>query len=423
MHRHACARSCAGFGHDIRLLASEHTVWDAVRGKGLPKECLPEATDTRRLDHLANQFIQSKWAPATRLSYNAWFRTWREYCELNMTPELPAQEVWLLRYFTYLACFYSAGTVEIAAASLAAVHRINGLPSPTKSSVAVADLLASIKKNGIVSTRAKKLVVDAPFIVKMCTAFLDEYPVYDPALFNPAGRVRSDTDRSIMWLRGLGMILLGLSLGLRAGEVTKLTLCCWEHREYGSAFVHVKLAKNGQNGVESGAYLHNDHLPFAETFSAIAFFEEFWFPFLQTNGFVQTGRCTHLEHPTAHCLACPPLFPTWPKRSLEIVNPIPGPISTSGITDVVKKWAARIGRESSKYSAISFRRGSVSLAAAEKVARNIRQKQGRWRSSHMPDHYTEVTVEEQLEFGKALSQQIRRSKANAGKQVGFTFRQ
>ena len=51
-----------------------------------------------------------------------------------------------------------AGTVEIAAASLAAVHRINGLPSPTKSSVAVADLLASIKKNGIVSTRAKKLV-------------------------------------------------------------------------------------------------------------------------------------------------------------------------------------------------------------------------------------------------------------------------
>ena len=99
------------------------------------------------------------------------------------------------------------------------------------------------------------------------------------------------------------------------------------------------------------------------------------------------------------------------------------PVGCSSITDVVKKWAARIGRESSKYSAISFRRGSVSLAAAEKVARNIRQKQGRWRSSHMPDHYTEVTVEEQLEFGKALSQQIRRSKANAGKQVGFTFRQ
>ena len=86
---------------------------------------------------------------------------------------------------------------------------------------------------------------------------------------------------------------------------------------------------------------------------------------------------------------------------------------------MTKHWAAQIGRDPTQYSAISFRRGSVSLAAAEKVARNIRQKQCRWKSKGMQDVYTEVSVAEALEFGKALSENVKRSKRGKSKSVGF----
>ena len=85
----------------------------------------------------------------------------------------------------------------------------------------------------------------------------------------------------------------------------------------------------------------------------------------------------------------------------------------------MKKWAAQIGRNTANYSAISFRRGSVSLAAAEKVARNIRQKQCRWKTKHMQDGYTEESVEEALEYGKALSRRVKKSKKSQGLTVSF----
>ena len=57
----------------FKSLQDKHTVWDVVRGKGLPQGCIPSARDLGRLDHLAEQLIQSKWALSTRSSYNAWF--------------------------------------------------------------------------------------------------------------------------------------------------------------------------------------------------------------------------------------------------------------------------------------------------------------------------------------------------------------
>ena len=92
-------------------------------------------------------------------------------------------------------------------------------------------------------------------------------------------------------------------------------------------------------------------------------------------------------------------------------------MATQEVTSVVKQWAVKVGKDPKNFSAISFRRGSVSLAAAEKVARNIRQQQCRWRSQGMQDHYTVPTVEEQLEYGQALSKQIRRSKECSTKRV------
>ena len=86
---------------------------------------------------------------------------------------------------------------------------------------------------------------------------------------------------------------------------------------------------------------------------------------------------------------------------------------------MVKQWASQIGLDPTFYSAISFRRGSVSIAAAEKVARNIRQKQCRWKSKTTQDVYTELSVDEQLEFGKALAKRVKKSRRSKGKSVDF----
>ena len=411
----------------ITLLSPTATVWDAMRGKGLPQGAVPSPGEIGRLDHLATQLIQSQWAVNTRVSYNAWFSTWQEFANIHGFPVIPAQEVWMLRYFTLLACHYSAATVEVAAASMVAVHKVNNMPNPIAASVAVHSLVKSIKKNGMVSSRAQKLIIETSFVVSMCSQFLQWYPVYDDDVFDP----RQENSQSIMWMRGVAIILIGLACGLRPGEVTKLTVCCWEHALHGSVFLHVKLAKNGINGVKSGAYMIRDEGGFAENYSAISFFEEFWFPFLARYGIMQTGSCTHLQHQAAHCSACPPLFPTWPAlrvgqlraASTSTVGipraPAVRSLTTSAISDVVKQWAKAIGKEYRRYSGISFRRGSISLAAAEKVARNIRKKQCRWRSDNMQDHYTVPTVEEQLEYGKALQKMVRRTRVNKSKQVHF----
>ena len=85
----------------------------------------------------------------------------------------------------------------------------------------------------------------------------------------------------------------------------------------------------------------------------------------------------------------------------------------------VKKWASRIGRKASNYSAISFCRGSVSLAAAAKVDHNIRKQHCRWKGETTQDMYTEVLAPEAKVYGEALRKTVLKSKSAKGKNVKF----
>ena len=113
---------------------------------------------------------------------------------------------------------------------------------------ALKSMLKAISAVGMCGTRSKKFIVDGSFIVAMCSDFLEEYPVFDAERFDPTVSVQSDEGRSIMWLRAVAMILLGLEIGARAGEITRMTVCCWQARDDGSVYVLVHLAKNGKNG-------------------------------------------------------------------------------------------------------------------------------------------------------------------------------
>ena len=152
-------------------------------------------------------------------------------------------------------------------------------------------------------TRAKKFIVDGSFIVSMCSDFLEEYPVFDAERFDPTVSVQSDEDRSIMWLRAVAIILLGLEIGARAGEITRMTVCCWQAREDGSVYVLVHLAKNGKNGELSGAVLVRGSGGFKDNYSAISFFEEFYFPFLRVQGLGLSNGCIASKYRTVPSVA------------------------------------------------------------------------------------------------------------------------
>ena len=204
---------------------------------------------------------------------------------------MPAEEEWLARFFTYLTLDYAAATVQICACAVAAMHRLNGYDNPL--TPALKSMLKAISAVGMCGTRAKKFIVDGSFIVAMCSNFLEEYPVFDAERFDPTVSAQSDEDRSIMWLRAVAMILLGLEIGARAGEITRMTVCCWQAREDGSVYVLVHLAKKLAriNGELSGAVLVRGEGGFKDNYSAISFFEEFYFPFLQSQGLGLSKRC------------------------------------------------------------------------------------------------------------------------------------
>jgi hypothetical protein len=116
--------------------------------------------------------------------------------------------------------------VNIAVAALAALHGWNGFDNPIKNDSVLQDLLKSIEKSGLAGTRSKKFVVDESFVVRMCSYFVADCPCFDKEVFDPWRAASTDVERSVMWLRGLCMILVGLELGLRCSEVFSPTVMC-----------------------------------------------------------------------------------------------------------------------------------------------------------------------------------------------------
>jgi hypothetical protein len=327
---------------------------------------------------------------------------------------MPAEELWLRRFFVLLTLHYAASTVQISASAVAAIHKLNGLESPITANLQ--GLLKAVQAVGVCGSRCKKFIVDSSFVVAMCSEFLQQFPVYDTQVFNPFLRPTCDSERTVMWLRGVAIILLGLEVGARASEICRMTLCCWAPRKDGSVYVAIKLAKNGRNGEEAGAVLVRGSGDFSECMSAITFFEEFYIPFLRDHGLGVSSRCIASSFRTSICPFCSPMFPVFRQEGGDVKA-----VGRSQVTEAVKKWAVRIGREAANYSAVSFRRGSVSIAAAEKVDRDIRRKHIRWKSEGTQDIYTEVSTSDSKVFGEALRKAVAKSKRAKGKKLRFEF--
>ena len=316
-----------------------------------------------------------------------------------------------------MALSYAASTVSVAAAAIVAIHAWNGLPHPFKGDARLKQILGGIESCGICGSRAPKYIVDSSFVVGMVEAFLEEYPFFDTEWFDPW---RRDGSRSVMWLRSVALVLVGLELGVRPSSLARLTTCCWQRRLDGTVAVQIDLAKNVKNGKLFHVVMERRAGSFKDNYSAVSFMEEFVFPLMAAQGqWTDSTKCDKCSWRTSHCHQCPFLFATWGTKQPEGVRQ---PAVKSGeVSEAVKKWAKRLQRDPKNYAGVSLRRGSQSIAAARRVAKVIRKQHGGWTSKggRMPDIYTEISKKSQKKVGRAIFKTVQKTKASRRKKVEF----
>ena len=386
------------------------SLWDFHRGRELDVADKASATEIGVLKKMSRLLRQSKWRPSSRANYNAWFRTWLEFCKVNGYRPMPAKPESIFMFLTWITMYYAVGTVMMAYSALVAIHRLNGHKNPVRHSLAVEDMLKAVSQVGIVGSRMPKCIVDTSFMLKVVEWFVDKYPVFDRKVFDP-----KVAGRGFIEMRGVGLMVVGIELGVRPSSLVALTLCCWQQRRDNTVGVQVALMKNGKNGEVFCPVLDYMKGSFAENGSAISFMNEYLLPWIDEFGpEFNLKRCTKKSHRTAHCLHCPKLFPVLggEGRSNKAVR-------VDEVSDVVKRWAVRIGRDKAKYSAVSLRRGSTSIAAAKGVSKKIRQSHGGWKSKRMLQVYTELSTSKEKAVSKAIHRAMKKSRECKAKKVQF----
>ena len=135
--------------------------------------------------------------------------------------------------------------------------------------------------------------------------FLKEFPFFRKGWFDPAVK----GGRSTIFMRSVGLVLLGVEMGVRPSSLIRITACCWQPRADRSVATQVDLAKAGKNGVLFLPVLERRSGEFKDNFTAISFFEEFIFPFMDAMGqSYDASKCIKIRHRTAHCPSCPFIF-------------------------------------------------------------------------------------------------------------------
>ena len=84
------------------------------------------------LDRIRHDLRQSARALSTRQMYWAWFLTFESFCSAHGLTVFPASVETCERYVAFLISMYTAGTIGIALAAVAAVHVDAGVFNPTR---------------------------------------------------------------------------------------------------------------------------------------------------------------------------------------------------------------------------------------------------------------------------------------------------
>jgi site-specific recombinase XerD len=355
------------------------TVRDALpRVRGVPVDSATIAAVRDRFDagqaaSLA-RYLGASQSPNTLRAYRSDFLAWSAWCVAEGRRALPADPLDLAVYLAKAAdsrradgrWAFAPATLERRAAAVAAVHAMNGLPSPTRADV-VRLTLRGIRRDRHTTPKRKR-----PILLETLDAMLD--PADDDAWPAPITRLR---DRLLL--------IVGFAGALRRSELAAVeTSAVRRERDPGTGapllLITLGVTKTDQTGVHG----HEIVLPRArrpELCAVCAYLD--WTTVLAAHrdgadlrtlspvaGTVH--RCSDEQAPaeTLHG----PLFPPITRH---------GHLGKRSMTDravanLVKRYAVRAGLDPTHFSGHSLRAGFATQAALGGASDREIMRQGRW---------------------------------------------
>ena len=351
----------------VKWLDPAETIFDVFRGDSLSLS-FSEVADLCRSDVLSDMLVQSSWAPSTRKLYHGWVLLFVKFCVLLGLCALPADPTALARWVAGLATMYATSTVHVAMSAVIAWHSLHDLPNPVRSSPRVTRLWTAVRRFSGNGKRQKKAVCDHNFVAGMYTQWQ---------------QLQRLSLLSWVQIRTMAWFLVGWEAGLRVGELCQLSICCWIRTMAGGVDLKVVQAKNNRwlSTATDRARLKRAVAELAVMPSAVRFIEEVWFPFLAERGVlpwdwsfrlardgqIKTEGCRFTDCSAFLCDCCPPLFPTFPQRSVVPSvrwSSIPlietscsmSMMSRSHVSKQVKLWAQGLGLEGKRIPTRNGRR-------------------------------------------------------------------
>ena len=382
----------------VQMFEVEENIFDLHRGDRVPVS-LSHLSNDGVMEKISIALVNTSWAPSTRKLYQRWVGLWVTFCMLLCAIPLPACGRVLERWIVSLSTMYASSTVHVAMSAIIGWHALNDLQNPIRLSPRLSRLWTAVRRVNGLGVRKKKALCDHAFVASMYALYRGLQGLH-----------------SWVQMRTMAWFLTGFEAGLRVSEVCNLTVCCWIRLMNGNIELKVVQTKNNKwlSMAADRARLVRSNVKLEVAPSAVRFVEEVWLPLLAKKGLVTmdwqeelllTGQikkrgCRFGLDSAFACGVCPPLFPTFANTGGV------GVMSRAHIAEEVKYWARCLGFDPRQFSGISFRRGSVSVAAIQKVALELRRKQFRWLSEETPHVYTDLGDVEKDKVGAALHKAV-----------------
>ena len=284
----------------------------------------------------ARAYAAQAQAPRTRDAYRHQWQSFDGWCQSQGVEALPASAATLA---AYVAARTDAGwkpaSVGLAMTAIRAAHRVAGVDCAASHPAVVAVIKGARRASGTAQRRV------APVVVGELRAMVDALPA----------------DATTGALRDRALLVLGFAGAFRRSELAALELTDVQDTADGLV-VTVRRSKTDQEG--AGARIG---IPFGGVPATC--------PVRAVRAWIAAAR-----------LDGGALF-----RAVDRHGRVGGALDAAEVARIVKRAAARVGLDASRYSGHSLRAGLATTAARSGKSDRTIMAQGRWSSRSMVDRY------------------------------------
>ena len=398
-----------------RQFFQEFTWLDLARGGTYlhPDAIRPRTLEDALVDDFysvlcGSELPQSSWARTTRRSYQGWVTAYCDFCQRIRVRPLPVAPDSFLQWLDVLVTKLAGRTVTVAISAIVAWSALNNLAHPIDTNPVLRQAWRGLVRTRSVRVGPQKLPLSEVFVLSVFQDFWRHYSVLPGTDF--------------VLLRSVACLLTGFESAPRVREACLWTVCdLWPQPDLSQILRFLNTKNNyNQNYLNSIASLAPAVHPLAKFPSASAFLVEVYLPGLHRIGVRRHPDCTATPESMAPCRACPRLFPTLSSGHTP-ARPITGTMTSQHVSDMVRFWLHRLGVEQPhRWSGISMRSGTASLAAMMKVDPEIVRWHCRWARG-IPGVYTVKPQHARLAVSQAVARSYVLASASSARRLASDY--